>query len=135
MDVFSGSCLCGQVRFEAMGTPDRVGICHCFTCRKFTGSPFAMFAIYPREAVKVSGNVSEHATSAEGRRYRCKDCGAPVYESDRNNSEIEIPIGAFDRTDLFKPTYEIWTTRRESWMPRIKSVSASHPQDRPTDMS
>jgi hypothetical protein len=122
MNVFSGSCLCGQVIFEATGIPKRVGLCHCLTCRKFTGAPFAAFAIYERDAVKITGVISQYASSDKGRRYRCRYCSCPVYEIDDDSTEIELPLGAFDRTDLFQPQYEAWALRRESWLPGLKSV-------------
>ena len=55
----TGGCSCGQVRFEATGAPVRVGICHCFTCRKFSGAPFSTFVIYPRAAVTIHGRTRE----------------------------------------------------------------------------
>lgn len=117
MASFSGSCLCGQVHFEAAGFPKRVALCHCFTCRKSTGSAFAAFAIYENAAVNVNGVVTAYATSARERRYRCRYCGSPVYDRGETGDEIELPLGAFDRTNLFRPQYEAWTTRRENWLP------------------
>jgi hypothetical protein len=38
--VHKGGCACGKVRFEARGDPNRVGVCHCLTCRKVHGAPF-----------------------------------------------------------------------------------------------
>ena len=31
--------------------------------------------------------------------------------------EIEVSLGALDSPDQLMPTYELWTTRRESWLP------------------
>jgi hypothetical protein len=129
-DIYSGSCLCGQVHFEAAGKPKRIGLCHCKTCRKVSGSAFNFFAVYPREAVKIIGVVSERETPAEARRYRCRYCGAPVYEIDQDSSEIELPVGAFDRIDLFEPSYETWTTRRERWLPTFPSASTRFEKNR-----
>ncbi|WP_442954681.1 GFA family protein [Pantoea sp. LMR881] len=40
MDLFTGSCLCGKVRFEATGSPYRIGLCHCLDCHKHHGALF-----------------------------------------------------------------------------------------------
>jgi hypothetical protein len=40
----NGGCACGAVRFVAEGEPYRVGLCHCFDCRKQHGAPFGAFA-------------------------------------------------------------------------------------------
>jgi hypothetical protein len=51
-----GGCMCGAVRFEVRGTPYRVGLCHCLTCRKQSGSAFSVLAIYPVAAVTITGD-------------------------------------------------------------------------------
>jgi hypothetical protein len=35
----------------------------------------------------------------------------------QSGDEIEISLGALDGPDQFKPTYELWTIRREGWLP------------------
>jgi hypothetical protein len=30
---------------------------------------------------------------------------------------VEVNLGALDAPDRFMPTYELWTVRRESWLP------------------
>lgn len=34
-----------------------------------------------------------------------------------SGEELEVPLGAMDAPDPFVPTYELWTVRRESWLP------------------
>jgi len=77
--LHKGVCACGKVRFEASGEPYRVGVCHCLTCRKAHGVPFNFYAVFPTEAVTVTGDVIEFASSEHARRYSCASCGAPVY--------------------------------------------------------
>jgi hypothetical protein len=31
--------------------------------------------------------------------------------------EVEVMLGAFDAPNQFRPTYEGWVGRRESWLP------------------
>ncbi len=38
--LFTGGCLCGQVRYEALGDPIYAGHCYCADCRKASGSGF-----------------------------------------------------------------------------------------------
>ncbi len=109
-DVVTGSCLCGAVRVAARGAPFRVGLCHCMDCRKAHGSPFHASAVFPATAVTVTGETRDWA----GRHF-CPRCGAHVFGT--WDDEIGINLGALDAPDLFRPTYELWTTRREGWLP------------------
>ena len=110
MEQFTGGCLCGDVRFVATGAPYRVGICHCLDCRKNHGALFHASAIFPDTAVSVTGE-----TRAFRGRHFCPLCGSPVFG--RSGDEVEVNLGSLDAPDRFTPTYELWTVRRESWLP------------------
>lgn len=60
MTAFTGGCLCGDVRFQASGEPYRVGLCHCLDCRKIHGALFHASAIFPEDAVTISGETHEY---------------------------------------------------------------------------
>jgi len=110
MDRFTGGCLCGSVRFVATGRPYRVGMCHCLDCRKHHGALFHASAIFPAASVTVEGQTGQY----RGRHF-CPKCGSPVFG--RSGDETEVNLGALDAPDQFKPTYELWTIRREAWLP------------------
>ncbi|WP_192564409.1 GFA family protein [Pseudomonas gozinkensis] len=110
MDRLTGGCLCGEVRIEASGRPYRVGVCHCLDCRKHHGALFAASAIFPEGAVTITGETHDYA----GRHF-CPRCGSSVFG--RSGDEVEVNLGALDAPDQFQPTYELWTVRRESWLP------------------
>jgi hypothetical protein len=110
MDRVTGGCLCGAVRIVATGRPYRIGLCHCLDCRKHSGALFQAAAIFPADAVTVTGETRAY----EG-RFFCPRCGSSVFS--RSGDEIEVSLGALDAPDRFVPTYELWTIRRESWLP------------------
>jgi len=129
--VHKGACACGQVRFEARGEPYRVGVCHCLTCRRVHGAPFNFYAVFPRDAVTVTGDVTVFESSEHGRRYNCASCRAPVYSHYDVPDEIDLYAGTFDEQGLFQPTYELWVSRREKWLPEFPSVNHSFDTNRP----
>lgn len=122
MAPVQGGCLCGQVRFSAVGEPDRVGLCHCLDCRKHHGALFYAAAIFAEERVTVQGE-----TRAWGNRHFCPRCGSPVFG--RWGGEIELHLGALDTPGRFVPTYESWTLRREPWLPPF-ALARHYWQDR-----
>lgn len=122
MDQFTGGCLCGQVRIVASGRPYRVGICHCLDCRKHHGALFHASAIFPEDAVKIEGETREY----EGRHF-CPRCGSSVFS--KSGDEVEVNLGALDEIDQLRPTYELWTIRRESWLPPFP-VAKRYERDR-----
>ena len=115
MEQVFGGCSCGNVRFVAKGHPDRVGICHCLDCRKHHGALFYSAAIFHQSAVTITGESHEY----QGRHF-CADCGSSVYA--QSEDEVEIHLGALDEPGQFKPTYELWTIRREPWLPAFPDM-------------
>ena len=122
MEQITGGCLCGDVRILATGQPYRVGVCHCLDCRKHHGALFHASAIFPEDAVTVTGETREFAN-----RFFCPRCGSSVFG--RSGDEIEVNLGALDETDRFVPTYELWTVRREAWLPPFPTAHL-YPRDR-----
>ena len=122
-DAVTGGCLCGDVRITATGAPHRVGMCHCMDCRKHHGAVFFAAAVFPADRVTVEGEPR----SFDG-RYFCSRCGSSVYA--KSGDEVEVHLGALDAPDRFRPTYELWACRKESWLPEVAGL-ISHKQDRP----
>jgi hypothetical protein len=110
MERFTGSCLCDNVRIVALGRPYRVGICHCSDCRKHHGALFHASAVFPQNAVAVEGEVRGYAG-----RYFCPRCGSSLFS--QTADEIELNLGILDGPHELVPTYELWTIRREAWLP------------------
>ncbi len=86
-----------------------------------------MYAHWPVDAFELSGEISSY-----GGRVFCARCGSrllnPVGPGD---SLVEIRIGSLDDAPFdLKPEVEIWTKRRESWIPPIEGAT-QHDENRP----
>lgn len=112
MEKFTGGCLCGDVRIVALGRPYRVGLCHCLDCRKHHGALFYASAVFPQDVMTIDGETHNY----KGRSF-CPNCGSSVFA--RSADEIEVHLGSLDAPNQLTPTYESWTIRRESWLPRL----------------
>ena len=110
MENFTGGCLCGDIRITATGRPNRTGICHCLDCRKHHGALFHASAIFPTDAVTVTGETHTY----QGRHF-CPRCGSSVFGI--TEDETEINLGSLDAPNQLRPSYELWTIRRETWLP------------------
>lgn len=60
-------------------------------------------------------------------RHFCPLCGSSVFG--RSGDEVEVNLGSLDSPDRLTPTYELWTIRRESWLPPFP-LSKRHERDR-----
>lgn len=122
MDEVTGGCMCGAVRIVARGRPESVGLCHCLDCRKHHGAVFYAAAMYDADAMTVTGETRSY----KGRHF-CPVCGSSVFAI--SPGEVELHLGALDAPDVFAPDYELWTCRRESWLPAVPGIE-SHERDR-----
>ncbi len=50
--MLRGGCFCGNIRYEAVGTPFNETNCHCSICRRTTGAPFVTW--FSNQARRVS---------------------------------------------------------------------------------
>src|SRR3546814_12341697 len=106
----TGGFLCGAVRYRTNGPPKRVGVCHCPTCKRQTGSPLPAFAIFAADAVTVTGETRGFRTSPNGERRFCPACGSPVYGDE--GDEYAVSVGKLDDTAAVAPTYALRSERR-----------------------
>lgn len=117
-----GGCLCGAVRLVATGKPKRVGVCHCMDCRKHHGAAFYASAIFDQSYVEITGSTHSFKD-----RHFCPVCGSSVFA--RWEDEVEVPLGGLDETNRFTPIYELWTVRREHWLPEFGMEQFSHSRE------
>ncbi len=111
-----GGCRCGAVRFEARGPENRIGVCHCDSCRHATGAPFAVFVDYPDEAVTVSGQAAVWSAKPGIERAFCGRCGAPLsYKGDPWPGETSLHLGAFDAPEGLVPHHVSFETEGLGW--------------------
>ena len=127
--IIEGGCLCGALRYRCQGQPDWVGHCHCWMCRKHTGSAFATFVLFEgRNRVEwlndpPSGYVMEDGVE----RGFCASCGSTISFSRPDREEVSVLAGSLDNPDVVEPMLHIFAEQKCAWID-INDDLPAHPR-------
>lgn len=115
----TGRCHCGAIRYEANGDPVYHALCHCGDCRRATGAPVVSWALFPRDAVALTGDAPRrYASSANGERWFCGQCGSSLFYVNESvfPGMIDIQSATLDDPDAFPVAIHIQVAERIGWM-------------------
>ena len=121
MPGISGGCLCGTIRFTANTEPAFVGVCHCRSCQRNSGSAFAVVLGFPAAAVSMQGKLKTYTDTGDSGKslYRrfCPECGSSI------SSEVEVmpgmillKAGALDDPSAVKPGVQLYCDSAQPWV-------------------
>lgn len=122
----AGGCVCGAMRFKAIGEPLRVTICHCKWCQRRTGTAFGTEVVFNSEQVVLTGHDIaryRHISDDSGRWLDvefCRRCGSNLgFTLEAGPGLRTLPAGAFDepdwiRADRYKFRH-VYLRSRQEW--------------------
>jgi hypothetical protein len=119
MPGISGGCLCGKIRFTANTEPAFVGVCHCRSCQRNSGSAFAVVLGFPAAAVSMQGELKTDTGDSGKSLYRrfCPECGSSISsEVEMMPGMILLKAGALDDPSAVKPGVQIYCDSAQSWV-------------------
>ncbi len=116
--MISGSCLCGQVRYEVDGELGGLVHCHCRTCRKAHGSAFSSVAAVPKASFRwVTGEALLKSFESSPGKFRsfCMNCGSHIVANRPAQPTILLRLGCLDTPAPGQPKCHIWRSDGASW--------------------
>ena len=107
--VHKGGCLCGAIRYKTMAEPQRVTVCHCTFCQRFTGTAFLFVEpMFKRADVVFWGDkprTYDHRSDSSHKRIIlnfCGRCGTTLYlDLERFPDLLGLCGGTFDDPNWF----------------------------------
>ena len=117
--MLNGGCFCGQVRYEARGTPYHASLCHCVDCRSACGAPVvAWFTVKTEDFRIVEGTLNTWQSSPGATRGFCAHCGTQLtYQHTDLVHEIDVTTASLDDPSAVPPEAHIHTASRVPWIP------------------
>jgi hypothetical protein len=114
----TGRCLCGTIRYRAVGEPLWVAHCHCASCRRATGAPVTTYAGFPAEKfVWTTGEPVTFASSPGALRTFCGRCGTSLtYQGERWPGEMHVLAATLDRPEAITLRREAFAEERLPWL-------------------
>ncbi|KAB8360950.1 hypothetical protein FH972_024682 [Carpinus fangiana] len=144
--VTSSSTSC-QVMEAAFAAKPRVllGLCHCLTCRKLTGSTYSTCLLLPETSLALNSNSpvksfeTKHENGMRIKIFFCGECGTSIYkqaDADAFRGLSIVMAGTLDgdsNIETAEPQAEFWVKYRPHWVAQASggSVKQIHAFDNP----
>lgn len=121
--VYTGQCLCGQVRFTIETEPQGARMCWCRDCQRIASGSPTVNVLFAEEAVHYDGEMTTLELVADSgnrveRRF-CPRCGAQMYSKtvEPAGMPVRVRAGTLDDPELMAPQAIIWVSSAPSWAP------------------
>lgn len=122
----TGSCLCGDVRFEVLGDFEHFFLCHCGRCRKDSGSAHAANLFSSTATLRwVSGEAKVKTYRVPTTRHErsfCSECGSALPRVPENGTLLVVPAGSLDSAIANRPDAHICVASSADWDRRLEDV-------------
>jgi hypothetical protein len=127
--ITAGSCLCGDVAFEANDPPMFMQSCHCNRCRRARGAAHGTNIFYKASQFRWTRGETLVADFKlpEAKFYAvsfCSHCGSALPRVSRERDIAVIPAGSLDTDPPMRPQRHIFTAYRAAWF----AITDSLPQ-------
>ena len=119
--MVTGSCLCGEIKFQITGQLNHIQICHCQQCRKAQGGPLATnIPVCTRNLTFVKGEEYlqefESLTRKGKSRVFCRRCGSPIFSRlDTAPAVIRVRAGTLDEPFASELALHQFVASKASW--------------------
>lgn len=122
--MLTGGCHCGAIRYEIKGEPINHRLCHCVDCQRNSGAPIVGWLMVDDSRLKVTGEASIYASSADARRYFCIQCGTGLFYSNDilQPGHVDVQAATLDEPGEVPPEAHIQVAERIAWMKEVHQL-------------
>ena len=125
--IYTGSCLCGAVKFELEGIFKKFFLCHCSRCRKVSGSAHCANLFAP--GAKLTWLIGKdhlsfyHHENTNFARNFCSICSTTLPVDAKSRGLVVVPAGCLDSDVDITPQAHIFTSSKGNWDAILNDVT------------
>lgn len=122
MSEYTGSCLCGGVKYKVKGPIKFVAHDHCSICRRAHGAAFATWCGVKSEVdqfqiIVGKENLTSYKSTKEAERQFCKICGSQLFFRSQNwPGEVHFTRASVEQEMTDKPKAHVYFSDRANWL-------------------
>lgn len=117
--IYTGSCLCGGIRYEIHGEIGPILLCHCQRCRKANGTAYASNAPIKVSDFRITQGehlLKKYTSTPTTTRCFCSECAAPIISIKADTPDLyRLRIGTLDTPLTQRPTQHIFVGSKAEW--------------------
>ena len=88
-----GHCLCGNIRIKCKEMSTEVHVCHCATCRGWSGAPALSIDCGRKVTFEGSEHLRTYDSSEWADRGFCAQCGTHLFYRLKHDQRYIMPVG------------------------------------------
>lgn len=118
MEMMTGGCQCGRIRYEVAIDDDDAYLCHCRMCQRATGGVSIAFKNVKKARVKwLAKEPDWYDSSPIAHRPFCSRCGTPLGFAFPDSENMDLTVGSFDDPGRFRPVHHFGAESiHEAWI-------------------
>lgn len=114
----TGSCLCGEVKFEIDEFPYEIYKCHCSLCRKSFGGASSAATFVPLQSFRWLTSTNEQREFSSGETYKrrfCSHCGSIIPGEIKEQQLMWVPMGTLDESPPLRLAKHCYVNSKAEW--------------------
>jgi hypothetical protein len=132
LQLATGGCYCGQVRYRARGVGRQVTECHCSQCRKQAGHRYAATSVkFSDIEIDGAANITWYQASPDAARGFCATCGSHLFWKSPTRDDIGILAASFDQPSGLRMTKHIFVDNKGDYYDITDDLPQFAGYDRP----